>query len=658
MASNILCGPCSHVNTHKYAQKWCTNCEEGFCTDCEQVHRSMKVTRNHTLISTDDYRKIEHVPVNLKCDTHDKKFDLYCKTHDVAICIACFPSLHKHCSDVIPLDEAAKNAKRSTALDDLVDSIKVVLENLKDFIKNRNNAMKNLEIEEQSVRKSISEMRANVNKHLDDLENKMLDDLSQRYENCKSKYGEVQKYLNKTEKEIKLLQEQTSQMRLVGSDLQVFLGTRQMNKLIHNEVQSVKSITSTLQDYKIGVEIHQGITSLLENVDNFGKVEVEENIINLPFKDAKVDQAQIVHTPTGQSFDRTTLQLRQKFKIKDENNKMNVRGCGILPNSHLLIADYNRDKVIMEYSDDGTHIRDIPVSDPPYDFAIIDSDRIAVTYGLKRNMEIFNINNKRVLAKETFIWGCSGISYQNGNIYILVLNEGIVEMDMSGKRLRTIGGEYAGSVCHIITTKDRIYCTDFGKDVVYCCSMRGEVMWTNTDKSLVNPRGISADGDENVFVVGTDSNNLMMIRHDGKVLQHVNQYDFAPCNRVSRRNSAQKWCTNCGKGFCADCEHAHRSMMVTADHTLISTNAIHKTENVAVIMIWDIHGKKFDLYCITHDLAICLACIPSKHKHCYDAVISLHEAANHAKTSQALDDVTDSVNVALNNMKMSSTIEI
>ncbi|XP_071172199.1 E3 ubiquitin-protein ligase TRIM45-like [Mytilus edulis] len=518
MSSNILCGPCSHVNTQKIAQKWCTNCEEGFCADCEQVHRLMKVTRDHTLISTDDYRKIENVPVNLKCDAHGKKFDLYCKNHDVAICVVCVPSLHKHCSDVISLDEAAENAKRSTALDDLEDSIKVVLENLKDFINNRNNAMKNLKIEEQSVRKSISEMRTNVNKHLDELENKMLDDLSQRYENCKSKYGEVQKYLNNTEKEVKLLQEQTSQLKRVGSDLQVFLGTRQMNKLIHNEVQSVKSMTSTLQDYKIGFEIHQEITSLLENVDNFGKVKVEENIIKLPFKDAKVDQAQIVHKPTGQSFDRTMLQLRKKFQIKDKKNNTKVRGCGILPNSHLLIADCSGDKVIMEYSDDGRHIRDIPVSDKPYDLAIIDSDRIAVSYGENHNMEILNINNKMVLAKVNFECSCRGISYQNEIIYILVVIEGIVVMDMSGKRLRKIGGKYAGGgIFYITTTHDRIYCTNIAKKLVYCCSMMGEDIWTFSDQSLVRPMGISVDGDQNVFVVGSYSNNLMMIQHDGKV---------------------------------------------------------------------------------------------------------------------------------------------
>ncbi|VDI09064.1 Hypothetical predicted protein [Mytilus galloprovincialis] len=90
-------------------------------------------------------------------------------------------------------------------------------------------------------------------------------------------------------------------------------------------------------------------------------------------------------------------------------------------------------------------------------------------------------------------------------------------MDMSGKRLRTIGGKYAeGGIYHITTTHDRIYCTNIYQNLVYCCSMTGEDIWTFTVQSLVNPRGISADGDQNVFVVGLSSKNLMMIQHDGK----------------------------------------------------------------------------------------------------------------------------------------------
>ncbi|VDI39102.1 Hypothetical predicted protein, partial [Mytilus galloprovincialis] len=47
--------------------------------------------------------------------------------------------------------------------------------------------------------------------------------------------------------------------------------------------------------------------------------------------------------------------------------------------------------------------------------------------------------------------------------------------------------------------------------------MTGEDIWTFTDQSIVNAKGISADVDENVFVVGRETNSLIIIQHDGKV---------------------------------------------------------------------------------------------------------------------------------------------
>lgn len=89
------------------------------------------MNEDHTLISVDQYRYIRDVPVNLVCDQHDKKFDLYCKTHDEPICGDCFSLQHKQCSDVVmSLDETTKNAKQSTAFEDVVDSINVALVNM------------------------------------------------------------------------------------------------------------------------------------------------------------------------------------------------------------------------------------------------------------------------------------------------------------------------------------------------------------------------------------------------------------------------------------------------------------------------------------------------------------------------------------------------
>ncbi|VDI70799.1 Hypothetical predicted protein [Mytilus galloprovincialis] len=513
MSSNIQCGPCSHVNTKNNAHKWCTNCEEGLCVKCEQVHKSKKLGRDHKLISFDD-----NVRVNLKCHFHGKEFNFYCKTHDEAICGTCFSLQHKHCFDsIITLGEAAENAKRPIALGDLIDSINGTLVNIKNFIDNRNVAITNLRIEEEGVRKSISEIRENVNNLLDELEKKMLNELSERCGNCISKSENVLRQLNGTEKEIQLLKEHTLQLKCFGTDLEIFLGTRQINKKVLEDVQSVKSVTSSVQDYKIGFDKHPRIISFLQDLDYFGKIKVEEITISLPYKEEKNDQAQIVHMLAVQSLDSIRLLLRQKFTIKGVNKIKNVCGGVILTNNHLLIVDKGLQRVIKEYNEDGRHIRDIPVSGKPFDLTVIDIDRIAVSYN-DRYMEILNIKDNEVNAKVAFKWPCYGIACQNGKVYIKVLNEGIVEFDVSSKRLRTFGEQYGGpSIIYIATTKNRIYCTDLVNKTIYCRSITGADIWTFTDESLVQPMGISVDGNENVFVVGTDSSNLMVIQRKRKL---------------------------------------------------------------------------------------------------------------------------------------------
>ncbi|CAG2229594.1 unnamed protein product [Mytilus edulis] len=243
MSDLILCGPCGYADNHRKADKWCIVCEEELCTDCVTVHKSIKTTRNHRLISTDEFRQIKHISIHLTCKDHDKRLELYCKTHDVAVCLGCVPSHHKACSDVMPLDKAAENAKRSTALADLEDTLTIALQNLQQLINDR--------------------------------------------------------------------------------------------------------------------------ASALENLD-----------------EAKVDQAQIqLRVAEMRTIKNIRLKLKKRFEVNTKGFMTYLSGCTMLSNGNVLIANYWGRKVLMEYSEDGKPIRDIPCSNSPFDFTVIDSNRIAVTYG-------------------------------------------------------------------------------------------------------------------------------------------------------------------------------------------------------------------------------------------------------------------------------------
>jgi DNA-binding beta-propeller fold protein YncE len=52
---------------------------------------------------------------------------------------------------------------------------------------------------------------------------------------------------------------------------------------------------------------------------------------------------------------------------------------------------------------------------------------------------------------------------------------------------------------------------------VTCCDLQGTTQWEfKDDRLLQHPFGISVDNDGNVYVVGYDSNNVVVISPDGQ----------------------------------------------------------------------------------------------------------------------------------------------
>lgn len=231
MAFTILCGPCGYEGNIKNTTNWCSYCEEGFCEDCEKVHRSSKISRNHTLISISDYQKIKDVAVSQSCEGYGKRYDLYCSEHDKPICLDCIDQ-HKSCPQLMSLDKAAANAKLSTALSDLEDTMNGALTNVGQFIENKETNRRELDEQESLIKKNIQEKREKINRHLDVLEQKLIPDLSAKTFKCKSAYSEIIHQLNLADQKLSQLKEEMETMKQMASDVHVFLGTREISQAV------------------------------------------------------------------------------------------------------------------------------------------------------------------------------------------------------------------------------------------------------------------------------------------------------------------------------------------------------------------------------------------------------------------------------------------
>ncbi|XP_063426132.1 uncharacterized protein LOC134709940 [Mytilus trossulus] len=486
--ATLSCSPCGYEDTCTNAYTWCTYCEEGFCVKCTKVHRSTKMSRDHKLISVEEYEKITELIVNLNCKNHQKRCDLFCKKHDVGICVVCITSDHKDCDEIILIEEAAKNAKPSTALADLEAIISGMLNKLKCCINDRVMASIKIDKDEQLIKETIRDIRLSLDQRLDELEQILLLELKTKYERCKHELTKSVKDFELTEKEFESINRQITILKEFASDIQIFFVTRQANPKIKEKIVCIEEKMRQVYNYSLKVEPHPMIHSLLKDIQQFGKIKLNEET----------------------EFRSISLRLKQKFKLKEIN--WPITGCIILPNERIIVASYVDKIPLQEYDISGNHIRDIVVSSAPFDLTIIDTHHIAVTYGRDQFLENININTNCAVRKINFNGNCYGLSHQNGKLYVAVRFEGIVITDISGNILCTI----KCNANYITTSTDRIYYTEYDSDSAYCCSMDGQGIWRFQDRSTSGLEGISLDNNRNVLVVSRGDDILRLIQHDGK----------------------------------------------------------------------------------------------------------------------------------------------
>ena len=117
-ATTQCCNICDHDNTSKLAATWCPECEDFLCTDCNRHHFRSSATKQHIVISMENYQKLPSSILSIKnrCTKHDNKYEFYCSIHGDPCCVMCTRDDHRHCQELRPVLEVTENAKSSTAI--------------------------------------------------------------------------------------------------------------------------------------------------------------------------------------------------------------------------------------------------------------------------------------------------------------------------------------------------------------------------------------------------------------------------------------------------------------------------------------------------------------------------------------------------------------
>lgn len=191
----------------------------------------------------------------------------------------------------------------------------------------------------------------------------------------------------------------------------------------------------------------------------------------------------------------------------------------MLPDGKMGFTDHVKSNVTV-FKSNGSKCFNVNTPSMAFDIAYNhEDDTLTVTSGMSlvHCITIIDIQNKQI-KKEILVDSCYyGIAVKEGKVLCSAVGKGIQLINLDNSQTSDIVRDEIPEWCCVATHSSKVYHTNNHTNSVTCYDMHGTVQWTFKNESVLDiPRGISVDNDGNVYVVGYNSNNVVVIYEDGQ----------------------------------------------------------------------------------------------------------------------------------------------
>ncbi|VDI51951.1 Hypothetical predicted protein [Mytilus galloprovincialis] len=384
--------------------------------------------------------------------------------------------------------------------------LKLILEDKQKNVSSLSDSKKKLESE-------ISAIRRQINQHLDQIQDLFIAEFNRTVENATQQIQSFIASLKNNQREIDECIEDVENIKKYATDMQTFLGIDQLeNKLnkSENDIQSWtdgKRLCSTVVSYNI----NSFLQNICNDITTFGKHIIDLQPCELSLHRKKEGQAQLtVSLEPKTSVEHITLKLKTKFKTLCTN----VSGCCILPCGKLVVSNHLSSHLIL-FAPDGKFEKEINNIIPYiYDVAYVDNETVAVVSNTKENIKLVNLKSGKILRSIFTISPSCGITYIEGSFIISSKEGHLLEVGLEDTKTNIIGSNVVST--YVASFENNFYSIGQDKDTVVCQNRNGDLLWTFTNKTVIKgKRCITVDEHGNLFVVGKESKNVIIISSDG-----------------------------------------------------------------------------------------------------------------------------------------------
>ncbi|VDI14999.1 Hypothetical predicted protein, partial [Mytilus galloprovincialis] len=438
------------------------------------------------------------------CEEHDCFLEIYCKAHDSLCCKLCLISGHKECKETIFIEDflTPPTGYQPAALDNTEKSLKDLESNICSAIKDRNRNLTELREQKQKISEQVKKKRQEINKLLDQLERELHEKASVIEKEYCQKIEEVIVKLEDEKKKIDEIKKDFESVKQFASNLQIFMGTKAFQENVSTKKMNVQVLYDNGNFNNITMECT--FNDKLEELRNEIKA----------FGDIKVDNCD-KHTSFSWKGDKSA-QLYKSISGAKTIENINVRRIQGHTNNLLKYAPNGQIRSKSTINHQSNFIG--------YDLAVIDSNTVAVSGGGNPPYRIYvidvtcsNEESRQIIEVDGYSYG---LNYHNELFICCISVKGIEIFDRLQNKctnVRKLHNAPLKSLNTYVTSNDHfIFHSNCHKHSVVCYDFDGEVQWTYSDSLLRKPCGITLDSHSNIYVVGFDSNNIVVISPNGK----------------------------------------------------------------------------------------------------------------------------------------------
>ncbi|CAC5374074.1 unnamed protein product [Mytilus coruscus] len=453
-----------------------------------------------------------------QCRDHKKKYELYCSLHACPCCVQCVTDKHQKCQEMKPLWDILKQVKFSASVQLLEKDLTDMRTNFEEIIKYVNSRRNISNIQKTKAIEKIRSTRKSIDDFLNKIEQKILDDLETKHSKLKSEMNTLLQQLEQRANQISHLQNEFSEMTRFATELQMFIGLREIEKTSSLAAKYIEELESgdTFDEKNLEVTMSSALHSILQDVKSFGDINIITSQLTLRTKAGRKEQAQylVITVPRIEEIKPSMLRT---LTIPEDMKSINIYACRILPDGKYIILDIQYDKShLLLFSNDGMFIRKVlTLTGSSNDACYVRNNTVAVTLVSANQTALVDIEKNEITETIEVSHFCSATA-SDGQILVISCRKKSTIVNLKDISHTILEGV---SAHHIALFNGNIYGT-IGKRVC-CYKSTGKPLWTFIHNDIVNPAGLTLDRNGFVYIVSKQKNSIVVVSPDCKTCRTI-----------------------------------------------------------------------------------------------------------------------------------------